>query len=757
MAELTTAGAEIPASGTIPYHARAAMQDSALAMGRDVVRALVEMITNASDSYSRLERRGVAVAGVIEVAAERVRSGEYNRAIVRDHAEGMRRTDMEARILQAGARTSESGDRGVQGRGAKDIAFFGKAKYESIKDGWYAHVLIYGGLHFEDLYERPATAEDIKRLGIPVGTNGTQVTLYVRRHQHSVPRHDNLARRLFRNVQLRGIMTSDSRTVTLADLGRAGSAPERLRYLPPHDRTIVKSVAVSIDSVPEATGSLVIYRSSEPLEDDRTMDRHGGIVIDDGSGIHEATYFVLEGRAGALRFSGWLTCPYIRVLQDRYDDAVAADKPTDDPKNPIPIITRTRMGLSRDHPFTPKLAAFVDRQLRPLVDEEEAQQAQRAGQVTEDTRKRLRQVARDLGAKMADVMKRLELEYRPEGGDDGPTQTPVKLRVVPPSVYMLPEAQQTFSVHAWPEAWGDEQPETWAATIVIADESVATLSVTEVALEPDPREPRRRRGVFQVTAGTLEDATLVEVRLASTSEIVEVEVASEDTVPTPTPTRLMFSQSSYRAHPGKPKTLVLMAPVDSVAQAGTVEVRLTTTHDDIRVPKIAALELRDTGDGRHWYEAEISAVAATSASGRVRAALGDQAAVCQVSASDDQGRLPFDIDVRDEAPRYDSQGRAEWSLPKGVLTLRVFARHPSLAPYFGERLDHQDSREARIMLAEVVANELATYTLLETDRETKGALLRDARTFSTRLKEIAAEYLPVAHHSLVPEMMEAAS
>jgi len=64
MTEITTNGGASPASGTIPYHARAAMQDSALAMGRDVVRALVEMVTNASDSYSRLERRAVAVDGV---------------------------------------------------------------------------------------------------------------------------------------------------------------------------------------------------------------------------------------------------------------------------------------------------------------------------------------------------------------------------------------------------------------------------------------------------------------------------------------------------------------------------------------------------------------------------------------------------------------------------------------------------------------------------------------------------------------------
>ncbi len=744
-----------PRSGTIPYSARAAMQDGALAMGRDVVRALVEMITNASDSYSRLERRGVAVDGVIEVAAERLRSGEYNRLIVRDHAEGLSLKDMEERILQAGERTSEAGDRGVQGRGAKDIAFFGKASYESIKGGSYAHVMIDGGLRYEEFYQRLATDKDHARLRLADGGNGTQVTLYVRRQQHSVPRHDNLARRLSRNVQLRLIMTDDARTATLADLARPGLTPQPLRYVLPGQREAVRSVALDLEDAPEATGSLVIWRWAEPLEDDRTMDRHGGIVIDDTSGIHEASYFALEGRPGSLRFSGWLKCPYIRTLQDRYDDAIAADRPTNDPSNPMPIITRTRTGLSREHPFTSVLAAFVEKHLRPLVNDEETQQAQRAGQVTEDTRKRLRQVARDLGTKMADVMKGLEIEYKPEGGDDIAVSVPVKLRVVPLSVYLPPESRQTFSVHAWPEAWTEGQPEPWTATVTVADEAVVTASATELQLEPDPREPRRRRGVFQVTAGTVEDATLIEVRLGGSSEIVEVEVAAEDAVLPAIPPRLMFSQGSYRAHTGKPKTLVLMAPEEAVLVAGTADVQMTTTHEEISVPAVVTLELRDGGDGRRWYEQDVRAVLLGAVAGRVRAALGKQAASCQLSAAEDQGRLPFEIEVSDDVPRYESQGRADWISPKGRLTLLVFARHPSLAPYFGERLSNQTSREARMMLAEVVATELATRTLLEGDKKAGGAFSRDAYTFSARLKEIASQYLPIAHRSLVPEMWEA--
>jgi hypothetical protein len=743
-------GSGPPTAGTIAYGPRAAMQDSSLAMGRDVLRALVEMVTNAADSYARLERRGVEVDGVIEISAERLRSGDFNRIVVRDRAEGMRLDDVVARILRAGDRTSEAGDRGVMGRGAKDIAFFGRARYESIRDGYYTQVIVDGGLRYEELEERPATAADYRRLGLPDGGHGTAVTLFVRRQAFSVPRHDTLARRLARHVQLRAIMTSVTRTVTLADLVRPGEPPTLVRYTLPA-RALVRSVAIAIPGEPEAAGTLELYRHDEPLEDVRTMDRDGGIVIDDGSAIHEATYFGFEGRPGALRFSGWLRCPYIRTLQDRWDDAIVAGGAPTDPANPLGIISRTRGGLSRDHPFTLRLAAFAEDQLRPLVAEEEEAQAEQAGQVTEETRRRLRAAVRDLGARMAEVLRRLEVEYRPLGPEDAVGPTPVRLRVVPPTAYLAPETTQTFSIHAWPEAWADVPPETWTATITILDPEVATVSATEVPLEVDPRDDRRRRGAFGVTAGTIEDATLLEVRLGAESAIVELAVAALDTTPV-VPTRLTFSQGSYRAHPGRPKTLVLMAPESSVAATASATVRLTSTQAEIAIPESVTLELRDGGDGRRWYEAEVACLLAGLVSGRVRAALGAEAAVCTVSPAEDRGRLGFDFKPVDEAPRYASQGRADWFHPKGVRTLHIFAQHPSLRPYFGERLARQESREARMLLAEIVASELAIWTLQEADAKAEGALSRDAHTFSSRLKEIGNDYLAVAHRCLVPEM-----
>lgn len=739
-----------PRSGTIGYGARAAMQDSSLAMGRDVVRALIEMITNASDSYGRLERRGVPVDGAIDITVERVRSGDFNRIVLRDHAEGMRMTDLYARILQAGGRTSEAGDRGLMGRGAKDIAAFGGAFYESIRDGHYCFVEITSGFGYQNLAETEATPTWYDELRVPEGGSGTKVTLLVQRKAHSVPRHDNLVRRLERNVQLRSIMTSPMRRVTLSDAARAGVPPTVLRYEPP-TRTLAKTVGIRIPGLPEATGTLDIWRHEVPLEDDRTMDRHSGVVIDDGTGIHEASYFGLENRPGALRYSGWLSCPYIRTLQDRWDDAIAAKGMADDPENPIAIISRTRSGLSREHPFTAKLIAFVEDQLRPFVTEEEEAQAEQAAQVTDENRRRLRNAARDLGAKMAEVLRRLEIEYHPAGPEDQPTKAPVRLRVVPPTAYLAPEAQQAFSIHAWPEAWGDDAPESWTAAITVADEEVLTVSSLEVPLEPDPRDERRRRGAFLVTAGTLEDATILEVRLGSESEIIEIAVAAEDASPV-APTRLTFAHGSYRAHPGRPKTLVLMAPESSVAAAGSPVVRLTSTQTDIGVPASVMLDLRNAGDGRRWYEGEAACTLAAPVAGRVRAQLGAEAAVCSVSSPDDRGRLGFDVEPVDDLPRYASQGRADWAYPKGVRTLRIYARHPSLAPYFGEHLAGQDTREARLLLAEIVANELALWTLTEADQKADGALSRDAHTFGSRLKETANDFLTVAHRAMVPEL-----
>ena len=68
-------------SGRIKYEKRAFEQDAGLAMGGDIMRALVELITNADDAYGELD-------GDILINVNSSKSGE-NFVSVSDNAIGL--------------------------------------------------------------------------------------------------------------------------------------------------------------------------------------------------------------------------------------------------------------------------------------------------------------------------------------------------------------------------------------------------------------------------------------------------------------------------------------------------------------------------------------------------------------------------------------------------------------------------------------------------------------------------------------------
>lgn len=394
----------------------------------------------------------------------------------------------------------------------------------------------------------------------------------------------------------------------------------------------------------------------------------------------------------------------------------------------------------------------MENQIRPLAEKEEEAQAQRGGKESSETRNRLRQAARELGRRFLEETRKLELEIQSRGGEDGTPNEPVPLTVIPGRVFLQPEETATFSIQSWPEAF-TVAPDPWAATVRIDDDQVASLSATEVALEQDLRMPQRRQATFQVTAGTREDATLVEVRLGDVAEVVIVEVAVTKPAPLVEPTRLMFAQTAYRVRPDRPKVLIVMAPRSLVETAGA-SVALTSTHDEIKLPEVVELQLCTASDdaGKSWYEAEFEISVAAGVHGRVRASLGGQAASCGVHSSEHEGQSPFEFQIAAEEPRYLGQGRAKWMYPKGVRTLQILARQQSLLPYFGERLEKQEDMVCRMLIAEILASEIALFALGEADKQARGELSRDAETYSFKFRELTSTFLTVAHRVLVPEM-----
>src|SRR5574341_287115 len=112
-------------SRKLQYADRVALQQADQAIRKDVLRALVEIITNSNDSYSRLEDAGLHARG--EIVIEVLRKHKNSVIRVRDCAEGMNDLRMDHVVGTYGEATSGLKEdmhvRGMWGRGLKDAIF----------------------------------------------------------------------------------------------------------------------------------------------------------------------------------------------------------------------------------------------------------------------------------------------------------------------------------------------------------------------------------------------------------------------------------------------------------------------------------------------------------------------------------------------------------------------------------------------------------------------------------------------------------
>ena len=120
-------------AGKIEYTERAFHQDAVEAMGGNIIRGIIELVTNSDDAYVDVTNGPKQKKIIIEVEHKR---GKPWKVVVRDRATGMSAKDLEEKITKLGKRTSgfERGEnkRGNLGRGAKDVTAFGNVDFFSI-------------------------------------------------------------------------------------------------------------------------------------------------------------------------------------------------------------------------------------------------------------------------------------------------------------------------------------------------------------------------------------------------------------------------------------------------------------------------------------------------------------------------------------------------------------------------------------------------------------------------------------------------
>lgn len=344
----------------------------------DFMRGLIELVTNADDSYSRLEMKKQATVGKIEISLlRRTRTGPTV-LVVSDLAEGMDAAAMEQSVGLYGEDTSGESGRGIFGMGLKDtVNAFGDGAIVSIKDGKLYRCVLrnLNDLTIEE--SKVVTAADRRIYKIPA--NGTRVEVTITNSKIRIPQMDNLRRQIQTHVCLRPILTDPKRTVVLKELNSASEII--LRYEEPAGEILVEK-DLDLEGYPHKKAHLVIKKANgEEALSQQGSYRTGGVLIVSRRSAHQATLFGFDEEHYAGKLFGSLRCDSLYELQNQGEL----------------VVRRNRDGLDLDHPFSRVLWKSAKHEIALVIQKQKEQaEKERRAIENEETRKRFQEAVKDL-------------------------------------------------------------------------------------------------------------------------------------------------------------------------------------------------------------------------------------------------------------------------------------------------------------------------------------------------------------------------
>ncbi len=672
-------------TGELRLSDRGFREDIEQAMGNDVRRAIIELVTNADDSYMRLDR-----AGEIMIEVEHRRS-KPRLLIVSDEAEGMTREDIDNKLAVQGEETSGFAAgrpvRGLLGRGGRDVVHFGPVSWRTWRDGE----------HHEFALEHGATATRKYRIQpLPPRhprKSGTEVRLEIT-DRFSIPRHATLLEDLSRHYALRPILTSGRRSrIFLRSSGKGRS--KELKY-PTVDGTTVAAGEVEIVGYSGVKASYTLGESPTSLNDgkDRSYWRHSLIITSQGAAydIFDGGKFKNEPFASYLaRLYGVVEVPQIAQLIREFDKRESKGLRHDE-NNPIRLLRRDRDGLSREHPFVKQLNTALEALLTPHIERlDNEARAERSGRVSEENRKRFR----DAGRILNEYLQEEELDTD-GAGDGGVLSEKPGLFIIPSSLILEPDKPGSMTVR-YRGAKNESEPTVEPKVYVEVKLQGGNSYKHEVTL-------KEREGYF---------SKAIHIRAEANGEVADVHARHRSQPAAgrvqwrqreqPAIESLQWSHKAYALSKDKARKALLFAPWSLVADDEEWELHVTPTE---------RFQIRSKGMFQYDYglNAGVSVVELSTAeiegSGQITATVGKESTSAELRINQPR---PGGIDIRPEENATIDR-RAWFSEEVGVLYYN--AKHPAVARLLGSKDDGwpgQNSVAFHAMLAELLANTIVRH------------------------------------------------
>ncbi|MFH0989225.1 MAG: hypothetical protein V1799_04315 [bacterium] len=703
------------------------------AMQGNTIRALVELITNADDSYCSLEDSGKLHSGLIEII---YRKGGYCCYFaVRDEAEGMSRDDIKRSFGEKSYGAATSGlkegkhRRGYFGQGAKDaLAGMKDGRIVTIKDDLLTECRVYieYGKLYGEIYETVSATLELRNEH-KIKENGTIAYFTADPVKTgSVPRFDRVQTEIANNYMLRKIMTNSRRKVFLID--ENNDERRRLRYKFPEGKEILSDdFIVPLINYVDFKIHISIWRSDKELLQSGE-DRTGGLlIIDDGSVVLDISLFKYDNEPLASRFFGEVVINDFRELL----------------KTEEAVLSEERDGLVSRHPFSQKLISEIEKRLElKIIEEKKRKQKEMQTKFDLDEANRYKKAFHVLN-EIAKVEAESILSLG-ENPDEQVNEVPDGFCIYPLSAQITVGKRFAFQLRI--------------DTKVVRQGSIIKIFTTcpKVKLETTEIRLTAEDGVniirkyITLKASEPNVQGIVRASIGSLSKEAKLFVVPEKELLLDQ--GMVFQPESVTLRPNKPRKVFLLVYV-KIIQGGSI-IKLSSDNEAVQLSK-SEIIVNEADADKHvakyeldiWGEGEGQEAMITAECEQYIALLEAHVHSKDETTKELGGMFSepqFDYDP-------DPPQRTRYSAETGRVF--IYVNFPSVFHYLGEECKYKKTLTAQVLIADLVA-ERCFYEIAKKKVETSGVLLRpDAKADKVQFYnyELSKKYGRRIHEALVDQ------
>lgn len=718
------------------------LQNAETAMKSDIIRGLVELITNSDDSYDNLKERNKIVNGSIYISITRKRNNKDSIIKILDFAEGMTLDEMIKKLKRVGGTTSgfmetEGKRRGLMGRGAKECVVFGKLKFQSIKDDVYSEIEIIQPAKFKPISQKEATACERIEIGIGEG-NGTLVMLEVD-PRFKIPVTDTLERNLPRYYSLRDIASNPERELTLD--GKC------LTYSYPHGE-IKYDNSITIPDYPEAKTLLVIEKSSNRINCDSSSPYwEGGILVKSNKAIHGISTLSrkIENNPYFEFYFGKVICPYIDILTSEYEN-VENVKGKHSDQNPCRIIDPLRAeGLVKNHPFTSALYREIEKKLEVFLKNDEEKAKEETQEIeNKRTKERFNRLANEAGKFIKDNINELEIE-----DENYLATSEIKsggISIIPAGLKLSVNEEKNVYVYVHPIELNTEKH-------AIASYDQDCIELPNEVISLSDRGDGAWVGVCTVR-GVKEGSSKISFSWNTISHDIPVKVTSENNTPIEIE-QFQFEKDNYSVKEGKIKHLKIFAQWPEFIYN---RIKLKISINDNRYAELLTENITIDYDAKltDFYGRRIASgtvkILGHKAGGPIHISTifkgKDIVAKIRIIPKKEMGK-DFRIEI---SP--DDLGDIRAAFFDAENLIKINGQHKNIKRYLGPAPEYngQLTIHFRLLMAELIADTVARR-ILESNAQKNASEYRDldVTAFYRKHREYMNKFLEIAHKIQVPE------